>query len=378
MSTSSNPDAPTKDNPYASELLVNRLMTEGSDKETRHFELSLKDSGLEYLPGDSLGVVPTNCEEVVSDLLHAVGLTGEETITLGEESIGLKDALMNRLACTVLSKIQIKKFNEFAQSDKLNDLLQIANKDSLVDYMWGRELIDLFIEFPQSGISAQDFVGLLRPMPPRLYSIASSLSAHYEEVHLTVAVVRYEGNGRKRKGVCSSYLAERVGESIPCYLHPNKNFKLPEDPSIPIIMVGPGTGIAPFRAFIEERKSTGATGKNWLFFGDRSQKTDYLYGDEWESYQKDGILNELDLAWSRDQAEKVYVQHKMLEKGSQLWSWLNDGAVFYVCGDASRMAKDVDQALRTIAQEEGSMSEEDAGAWVKALQKERRYLKDVY
>ena len=378
MSTSSNLNAPTKDNPYASELLVNRLMTEGSDKETRHFELSLKDSGLEYLPGDSLGVVPTNCEEVVSDLLHGVGLTGEETITLGEESIGLKDALMNRLACTILSKIQIKKFNEFAQSDKLNDLLQIANKDSLVDYMWGRELIDLFLEFPQSGISAQDFVGLLRPMPPRLYSIASSLSAHSEEVHLTVAVVRYEGNGRKRKGVCSSYLAERVGESVPCYLHPNKNFKLPEDPSIPIIMVGPGTGIAPFRAFIEERKSTGATGKNWLFFGDRSQKTDYLYGNEWETYKKDGILNELDLAWSRDQAEKVYVQHKMLEKGSQLWSWLNDKAVFYVCGDASRMAKDVDQALRTIAQEEGAMSEEDAGAWVKGLQKERRYLKDVY
>jgi sulfite reductase (NADPH) flavoprotein alpha-component len=378
MTTSANPDAPTKDNPYASELLVNRLMTEGSDKETRHFELSLKDSGLEYLPGDSLGVVPTNCEEVVSDLLHAVGLTGEETITIAEQKMALKDALMHRLACTVLSKIQIKKFNEFAQSDKLNDLLQISNKDSLVDYMWGRELIDLFLEFPQSGMSAQDFVGLLRPMPPRLYSIASSLSAHSEEVHLTVAVVRYEGNGRKRKGVCSSYLAERVGQTVPCYLHPNKNFKLPEDSSTPIIMVGPGTGIAPFRAFIEERKSTGATGKNWLFFGDRSQKTDYLYGEEWESYKKDGILNELDLAWSRDQAEKVYVQHKMLEKKAELWSWLNGGAVFYVCGDASRMAKDVDQALRTIAQEEGSMSEEDAGAWVKALQKERRYLKDVY
>jgi sulfite reductase (NADPH) flavoprotein alpha-component len=378
MSTSANSNAPTKDNPFASELLVNRLMTEGSDKETRHFELSLKDSGLEYLPGDSLGVVPTNCEEVVSDLLHAVGLNGDETITLSEESISLKDALMNRLACTVLSKIQIKKFNEFAQSDKLNELLQIANKDSLVDYMWGRELIDLFLEFPQTGMSAQDFVGLLRPMPPRLYSIASSLSAHSEEVHLTVAVVRYEGNGRKRKGVCSSYLAERVGQHIPCYLHPNKNFKLPEDSSTPIIMVGPGTGIAPFRAFIEERKSTGATGKNWLFFGDRSQKTDYLYGDEWESYQKDGILNEMDLAWSRDQAEKVYVQHKMLEKGTQLWKWLNDGAVFYVCGDASRMAKDVDQALRYIAQEEGLMSDEDAGAWVKGLQKERRYLKDVY
>ena len=378
MSNLPDSNAPTKDNPYSSELLVNRLMTEGSDKETRHFELSLKESGLSYLPGDSLGVLPTNCPEVVSDLLQAVGLTGEESVQMGEESLVLKDALMHRLACTVLSKIQIKKFNEFAQSEKLTDLLQVANKDALVDYMWGRELIDLFLEFPQSGMSADSFVGLLRSMPPRLYSIASSLSAHSEEVHLTVAVVRYDGHGRKRKGVCSSYLAERVGEKIPCYLHPNKNFKLPEDSSTPIIMVGPGTGIAPFRAFIEERQAIGAQGRNWLFFGDRSQKTDYLYGEEWESYQKDGILNELDLAWSRDQAEKVYVQHKMLEKKADLWSWLQEGAIFYVCGDASRMAKDVDQALRTIAMEEGSMSEDDAGAWVKGLQKERRYLKDVY
>lgn len=378
MSIASNPNMPTKDNPYASELLVNRLMTEGSDKETRHFELSLKDSGLDYLPGDSLGVVPTNCEQVIAELLNAVGLTGEESITLGEDTMILKDALMHRLACTVLSKIQIKKFNEIAQSDRLADLLKIENKDDLVDYMWGRELIDLFIEYPQSGLNAQDFTGLLRPMPPRLYSIASSLSAHPEEVHLTVAVVRYEGNGKERKGVCSSYLAERVGERVPCYLHPNKNFKLPDDPSIPIIMVGPGTGIAPFRAFIEERRATGASGKNWLFFGDRSQKTDYLYENEWESYHNDGLLNDLDLAWSRDQEKKVYVQHKMLEKKAQLWSWLQDGAIFYVCGDASRMAKDVDQALRTIAQEEGAMREEDAGAWVKSLLKERRYLKDVY
>jgi sulfite reductase (NADPH) flavoprotein alpha-component len=378
MSIASDPNMPSKDNPYASELLVNRLMTEGSDKETRHFELSLKDSGLNYLPGDSLGVVPTNCEQVVAELLNAVGLTGDESITLGEDTMILKDALMHRLACTVLSKIQIKKFNEIAQSDRLAVLLKIENKEALVDYMWGRELIDLFIEYPQTGLNAQDFTGLLRPMPPRLYSIASSLSAHPEEVHLTVAVVRYEGNGKERKGVCSSYLAERVGERVPCYLHPNKNFKLPEDPSIPIIMVGPGTGIAPFRAFVEERRVTGATGKNWLFFGDRSQKTDYLYENEWESYHNDGLLNDLDLAWSRDQEKKVYVQHKMLEKKAQLWSWLQDGAIFYVCGDASRMAKDVDQALRTIAQEEGAMCEDDAGAWVKSLLKERRYLKDVY
>ena len=372
------PDGPTKDNPYASELLVNHLMTEGSDKETRHFELSLKESGIGYEPGDSLGVLPVNCSEVVSDLLQAVGLSGKESIALGEQSHALEDALSNRLACTVLSKIQIKKFNELAQSEKLENLLKIENKESLIDYMWGRELIDLFLEFPQPGVEAQAFAGLLRTMPPRLYSIASSLRAHPEEVHLTVAVVRYEGHGRKRKGVCSSYLAERVGERIPCYLHPNKNFKLPESPDTPIIMVGPGTGIAPFRAFVEERRVTGAKGKNWLFFGDRSASTDYLYGDEWEACRKDGTVHELDLAWSRDQAEKVYVQHKMTERGSELWKWLQDGAVFYVCGDASRMAKDVDQALRDIASKEGGMGEDEAAAWVKALQKEKRYLKDVY
>ena len=378
MTNSSEENSYNKNNPYSSQLLVNRMLTEGSDKETRHFELSLKGSGLSYEPGDSLGVLPLNCSGVVDDLLTAVGFSGNEEVALVEQKINLRDALLNNFACTVLSKIQIKKFNEIAQVDALAEMLKIENKDGLVDYMWGRELIDLFLEYPQPDLSVEDFTGLLRPMPPRLYSIASSLSAHSDEVHLTVAVVRYDTHGRKRKGVCSSYLAERVGDTIPCYFHPNKNFKLPEDSEKPIIMVGPGTGIAPFRAFIEERQATGAPGKNWLFFGDRSHRTDYLYGDEWVEYKKDGILNELDLAWSRDQTEKVYVQHKMLEKGAALWDWLQNGALFYVCGDASRMAKDVDQALRTIAQQEGAMSEEDSAVWVKTLQKERRYLKDVY
>jgi sulfite reductase (NADPH) flavoprotein alpha-component len=378
MTTSSKENSYNKNNPYSSQLLVNRMLTEGSDKETRHFELSLKGSGLSYEPGDSLGVLPLNCSGVVDDLLTAVGFSGNEEVALVEQKINLRDALLNNFACTVLSKIQIKKFNEIAQVDALAEMLKIENKDNLIDYMWGRELIDLFLEYPQPDLSVEDFTGLLRPMPPRLYSIASSLSAHSDEVHLTVAVVRYDTHGRKRKGVCSSYLAERVGDTIPCYFHPNKNFKLPEDSEKPIIMVGPGTGIAPFRAFIEERQATGAPGKNWLFFGDRSHRTDYLYGDEWVEYKKDGILNELDLAWSRDQTEKVYVQHKMLEKGAALWDWLQNGALFYVCGDASRMAKDVDQALRTIAQQEGAMSEEDSAVWVKTLQKERRYLKDVY
>ena len=378
MTTQSADHLYSKSNPYSSGLLVNRVMTEGSDKETRHFEFSLQDSGLSYEPGDSLGVLPVNCSEVVDDLLAVLGFSGTEPVQIGEESFSLKDTLLHKFACTVLSKIQIKKFNDIARVPALEVLLKIENKNDLVDYMWGRELIDLFKEYPQQGLAVEDFVSLLRPMPPRLYSIASSLKAHSEEVHLTVAVVRYDSHGRKRKGVCSSYLAERVGETIPCYFHPNKNFKLPAVQNAPIIMVGPGTGIAPFRAFIEERMATGATGKNWLFFGDRSQKTDYLYGEEWIRYQKDGIINELDLAWSRDQEEKVYVQHKMLERGAELWNWIQEGALFYVCGDASRMAKDVDQALRTIAQEHGSMSEEDSAVWIKSLQKEKRYLKDVY
>ena len=378
MSHSADSTSPTKDNPYQSKLLVNRLLTAGSDKETRHFELSLEGSSLSYEPGDSLGVIPQNSPQVVDDLLKAVGLTGEEKVQIGEASLTLRDSLTFRLACTTLSKIQIKKFNEFAKSDKLTDLLLPANRDAFADYLWGRELIDLFIEFPQQGMSADDFVGLLRPMPPRLYSIASSIKAHEEQVHLTVAVVRYDTHGRKREGVCSSYLADRVGTSIPSYFHPNKNFKLPQDGNVPIIMVGPGTGIAPFRSFIEERRAVGSTGKNWLFFGDRSSKTDYLYGEEWEKYRSDGLLTELDLAWSRDQAEKEYVQHKMLKKGKELFAWLQEGANFYVCGDASRMAKDVDLALRQIAATEGGMSEEDAAKWVKSLQKEKRDLKDVY
>ena len=378
MTTASGEHIYSKSNPYSSRLLVNRLLTEGSDKETRHFELSLEGSGLDYEPGDSLGVLPMNCPDVVDDLLNTLDFNGNEKVEIAGEEISLSQVLQQRLACTVLSKIQIKKFNEIANAPRLSELLLVENKEDLINYMWGRELIDLFLEFPQRGLSVDNLISLLRPMPPRLYSIASSLSAHTEEVHLTIAVVRYDTHGRKRKGVCSSYLAERVGDTIPCYFHPNKNFKLPADGDKPIIMVGPGTGIAPFRAFIEERKVTGARGKNWLFFGDRSQKTDYLYGDEWENYLKGGLLKELDLAWSRDQDEKIYVQHKMIEKGAELWRWLNEGAVFYVCGDASRMAKDVDSALRTIAQKHGAMSEDDSAIWVKSLQKEKRYLKDVY
>ncbi|MGE4551457.1 MAG: sulfite reductase subunit alpha, partial [Opitutales bacterium] len=234
--------------------------------------------------------------------------------------------------------------------------------------------------FPVPGLSASDFCGLLRQMPPRLYSIASSLKAHPEEVHLTIAIVRYHSHGRDREGVCSTLTADRVneGETMPVYMHGNKRFKLPEDGETPIIMVGPGTGIAPFRAFVEERIATGVTSKSWLFFGNQHRETDYLYGDEWERYLDEGKLSRIDLAFSRDQDYKIYVQHRMLEHAAEMWTWLNAGAVFYVCGDASRMAKDVHEALITIAEKEGGKSREDAEAWVKQLNTDKRYRKDVY
>jgi sulfite reductase (NADPH) flavoprotein alpha-component len=238
----------------------------------------------------------------------------------------------------------------------------------------------MFADFPAKDMSVDQFFGLLRKIPPRLYSIASSLLAHPEEVHLTVAVVRYNAHGRDRGGVCSTHFADRVavGETMPVYVHANKSFFLPEDGDTPIIMVGPGTGIAPFRAFIEERDALGSKGKNWLFFGDQHFQTDFLYQTEWQDYLKSGILGRMDVAFSRDQEHKVYVQDRMREQGKDIYAWLEEGAYFYVCGDASRMAKDVHEALINVAEEHGGKSREDAEAYVKALQKERRYQRDVY
>ncbi|MFW6353169.1 MAG: diflavin oxidoreductase, partial [Verrucomicrobiota bacterium] len=243
------------------------------------------------------------------------------------------------------------------------------------------ELRDLFLEFPPSDmLSVDQVLNLLRKLPPRLYSIASSIQAHPNEVHLTIAAVRYNAHEKVRKGVCSTYFADRidVGENVPVYLHHNKNFKLPADPNTPIIMVGPGTGIAPFRAFVEERVETGAKGKSWLFFGDWTFQNDFLYQTEWQKYLKTGGLSRMDVAFSRDTDQKVYVQHRMREKSKELYAWLEEGAHFYVCGDASRMAKDVHQALIDCVAEHGGMSPEDAEAYVKDLQKSKRYQRDVY
>ncbi|HBR93474.1 MAG TPA: sulfite reductase [NADPH] flavoprotein alpha-component, partial [Opitutae bacterium] len=343
-------------------------------------EFSLEGSGLEYQAGDALAVVPHNAEDVVEDFIQTAKLDAEGPVLIKEREFTLREALTSQLDITSLSMPVIKRYNEIAKDPKLAELLDPSNKAELQSYIYGREIIDLLHEFPAKEISADALVGIMRKLPPRLYSIASSPKAHPGEVHLTVGVVRYDAHGRNRKGVCSTYLAERIaeGEKADVFVTPNKHFKVPTDNDLPMIMVGPGTGIAPFRAFIEERKELGAKGDNWLFFGDQHYLTDFLYQTEWQDYLADGILTKLDLAFSRDQKEKVYVQDRMRENSKELYAWLEKGAYFYVCGDASRMATDVDVALHDILQQEGGLSEDDAKAYVKKLKDDKRYLRDVY
>lgn len=365
-----------KTNPYPAPVMVNlNLNGEGSAKETRHIEIGLEESGLSYEPGDALGVYPQNNLSYVEDLLAALQMTGDEPVTVGKETVDLRRALTDRLDVTALSQVLIGKYAELVDSESLKALLDDAQAYN--DYAWGRQILDLVREYPSRGISAQDFVNLLRKMPPRLYSIASSLKAYPGQAHLLVGVVRYHSFGRDREGVCSNYLARaQTGETIPVYVQPNKNFRLPEDGDVPIIMVGPGTGLAPFRAYLQERRATGSRGKNWLFFGDQHRATDFLYGEELEKMHRDGFLTRLDLAFSRDQERKIYVQNRMLENSKELYGWLEEGAHFYVCGDAQRMAKDVHQTLLDIIAREGGKTEPQE--YVDGLIASKRYLTDVY
>jgi len=375
-------EAYSKKNPFMAEVKTNfTLNGRDSKKQTIHVELSLEGSGMTYEPGDVLGVFPTNSPDVVDDFVRLAGFRGDEIREIDGEYKSLAELLATEYDITGLNKLGMKKYAELAKHKALDRLLSDEQKEACNEYLWGRELRDLFLEFPPAdNLSLDQLLGLLRKMPPRLYSIASSNKAHPDEVHLTVAAVRYETNGLERKGVCSTYLSDRspLGSKMPVYLHHNKNFKLPTNPETPIIMVGPGTGIAPFRAFIEERAEVGAQGKSWLFFGDWTFQDDFLYQTEWQDYLKKGLLTQMDVAFSRDGAEKVYVQHRMQEKGKQLWEWLQEGAHFYVCGDASRMAKDVHATLHQVAEEHGGMSREEAEKYIKSLQKEKRYQRDVY
>lgn len=371
----------SRKNPYPAELLERvKLNAEGSAKETIHLEFKLEETALTYEAGDSLAVLAHNADDVVQDIITLTKLNPSSLVKIKGESYTLLDSLTCKLDITTLSLSVIKRYNELIKDKRLEELLKAENKNDLQDYISGREIIDLLYEFPAEELSADALISIMRKLPSRLYSIASSPKAHPQEVHLTVGVVRYRTHGRERKGVCSTFLAERIskGSKAEVFVTTNKKFKLPVNNETPIIMVGPGTGIAPFRAFIEERKATSATGKNWLFFGDQHYSTDFLYQSEWQNYLNEGILTKLDVAFSRDQKEKIYVQNRMLDNSRELFAWLEQGAYFYVCGDATRMANDVDDALHDIVEKEGGLEQEDAKAYVKMLKDEKRYLRDVY
>ena len=372
----------SRKNPFSAKLAANRKLTgSGSAKDTRHFEIDLSGSGMNYEVGDSLGVLPKNNSALVQELLGVLGLSGEEMVVdTNGQPVSLREALTRFYVITEMDKKLLAAIAEKEPAAaKFTAMVAPEGKADLEAYFYGREVIDVLLEYPAAKFTAEEFVKVLRKLQPRLYSIASSQKANPDSVHLAVAAVRYESQGRKREGVCSTFLTDRAETGpVPIFVHSAKHFRVPEDLSTPVIMVGPGTGIAPFRAFLQERKVTGATGKNWLFFGDQKAATDFLYRDELEAYQAEGVLHELSLAFSRDQAEKIYVQHRMIEQAAELYAWLEAGAYFYVCGDASRMAKDVDTALHQVVEKAGGKSPEEATAYVEELKKSKRYRKDVY
>ncbi|RSL33687.1 assimilatory sulfite reductase (NADPH) flavoprotein subunit [Salibacterium salarium] len=373
----------SRTNPFHAELLENlRLNGRGSNKETRHLELSLEGSNLQFEPGDSVGIYPENDPELVNKLIDEMSWNPDEEIVINKkgERRSLRDALQSTYEITVLTKPLLEKAAPLSDNNKLHELVKEGNEEELKDYIYGRDLVDLGRDFSPWNVPADEFVSILRKIPPRLYSIASSATANPEEVHLTIGTVRYDAHGRERTGVCSGQCAERaeLGDTLPVYIQRNPNFKLPEDPETPIIMIGPGTGAAPFRSFMEEREEIEAEGKSWMFFGEQHFTTDFLYQVEWQRWLKEGVLTKMDVAFSRDTEEKVYVQHRMLEKSQEFYKWLMDGAVVYVCGDEQYMASDVHDAMKTIIQQEGGMNEQEADTYLEDLQQQKRYQRDVY
>lgn len=367
--------------PYPATVLENIVLNgRGSGKETRHIELSIEDSGLTFEPGDSLGVVAQNNPVYVERLVETLGLGADTAVMAGEGHRSLREALTQSFEITTITRPFLERYAALAESAGLQALLSETGKADLRQYVHGRHILDVIQDYPVKGLTAEDFISTLRKLPPRLYSIASSHLVAPDEVHLTVAAVRYHSHGLDREGVASTFLADRIaeGETVPVYVDSNPNFRLPTDLQTPIIMVGPGTGVAPFRAFLAEREELGATGWNWLFFGDRNFQSDFLYQAEWLNWRKRGLLTRIDVAFSRDQAEKVYVQHRMRENARELYAWLEEGASFYICGDGEGMAHDVHQALLDIVREQGGLSDDQALDYLRRLQKEKRYLKDVY
>jgi len=347
----------------------------GSKKETYHLELSLEDTGLTYLPGDALEVYASNPPKLVGEILTKLNIDPQENV--GEKGLPVQEALEHHFEITVVTFQVLKQYAELAQNEALNQL--IGNEEQLKEFLYGTDFLDLLNAYPVE-LTAGQLVKLLRKLPPRLYSISSSLEACPEEVHITVGAVRYDKNEREHEGVCSTYLADRLGEEqkLSVKIKSNEGFRLPENNDAPLVMVGPGTGIAPFRSFIQERDATGAKGKNWLFYGDQHFETDFLYQAEWLKYREKGVLTNLDVAFSRDQEEKVYVQHKMKQNGTELFKWIEQGAYIYVCGDMHRMAKDVNDILFDIIKKEGKFSKKEAAKYLNQLKKNGRYREDVY
>jgi sulfite reductase (NADPH) flavoprotein alpha-component len=379
-------------NPLLAELIRHEALTKpGSGKDTRHFVFSLGGSGITYAPGDSLAVIARNSGSLTDEVIALTGFDPETPVPLpGAGAAGATAPLRKVLMeCYILNRATKKIMAGLAecvpQGEQRNQLMEIVdNGELLSEYVHSRDYVDILKEFDEARFETPEaFLAQLSPIPPRLYSIASALAAHPGEVHLCVGIVRYETHGRKKAGLCTGFLADHAPmheRSIPVYVQESRHFRLPQDGTRDLIMVGPGTGIAPFRAFLEQRILDGAPGRNWLIFGEQRRATDFLYETNFTAWQAQGKLHRLDVAFSRDQAEKVYVQHRMKQHAAELWAWLQGGANFYVCGDAHRMAKDVHQALIEIARDQGKLSPEAAADYVNVtlMKTEKRYLRDVY
>ncbi|AXF63498.1 MULTISPECIES: NADPH-dependent assimilatory sulfite reductase flavoprotein subunit [unclassified Leclercia] len=368
----------TKEAPLTASLSVNQKITgRDSEKDVRHIEIDLGDSGLRYQPGDALGVWYQNDPALVKELVELLWLKGDEPVTVEGKTLPLSEALQWHFELTVNTANIVENYATLTRSESLLPL--VGDKAKLQHYAATTPIVDM-VRFAPAQLEAEALIGLLRPLTPRLYSIASAQAEVENEVHVTVGVVRYDIEGRARAGGASSFLADRVEEEgeVRVFIEHNDNFRLPANPETPVIMIGPGTGIAPFRAFMQQRAADEAPGKNWLFFGNPHFTEDFLYQVEWQRYVKEGVLSRIDLAWSRDQKEKIYVQDKLREQGAELWRWINDGAHIYVCGDANRMAKDVEQALLEVIAQFGGMDAEAADEYLSELRVERRYQRDVY
>jgi sulfite reductase (NADPH) flavoprotein alpha-component len=390
MFTETAPPAPvstpfSRKNPFPAPLLTRRRLDRlGSEKETFHYEFSLQDSGLIYEPGDSLGVFPANAPELVDEIVNLLGFSGEEEVAgASGESVSLRTALLRERTITTPSRQFVQLVAErIAAARFLLEYCDTSQRAKLDAYLWGRHVVDFLVEYPElrNKLSPSEVASTLSKLQPRLYSVASSLKRYPEQAHLLVTNVGFVSYGRARKGVCTSFLSDRIeqGARVPAFIHSAKHFRLPDDPSAPIIMIGVGTGLAPYRGYLQEREAIGATGRNWLFFGEQRRAANFYHQQEFAEHTASGLLTRFDTAFSRDQSQKVYVQHRIREAGRDVWSWLNDGAFLYLCGDAERMAPDVDAALQAVVAEHGSMSKEAAAEYVATLRTQKRYRRDVY